>query len=80
LTLQAANLLSVCWLNALMTGVAFCGEDSNDVAAVAYDQDELAVWTGAAVAPPPPPARATSGGHSVVAAPPPAAAALQVAG
>lgn len=46
--MQAANLLSVCWVNALVTGVAFCGSGSNDLAAVAYDQDEISIWTAAA--------------------------------
>lgn len=36
--------LSVCWLNAPITGVAFCGPSFGEVAAVAYDIDELATW------------------------------------
>lgn len=42
--LQAAVLLSVCWLNAMLTGVAFCGPSCNDVAVMAYDTEELRVW------------------------------------
>jgi hypothetical protein len=41
---QAAVLLSVCWLNSMLTGVAFCGPNHNDVAVTAYDTDELRVW------------------------------------
>jgi hypothetical protein len=41
---QAAVLLSTCWLNSMLTGVAFCGPSHNDVAVAAYDTDELRVW------------------------------------
>eukprot|EP00879_Flechtneria_rotunda_P025816 GHRR01027463.1.p1 GENE.GHRR01027463.1~~GHRR01027463.1.p1 ORF type:complete len:249 (+),score=58.24 GHRR01027463.1:1131-1877(+) len=41
---KAACLLSVCKFNEVLTGVAFCGKDSDDVAVVAYDVDGLTVW------------------------------------
>jgi hypothetical protein len=41
---QAAVLLSVCWLNAILTGATFCGPDYNDVAVTAYDTEELRIW------------------------------------
>ena len=41
---QAAVLLSVCWLNAMLTGATFCGPDYNDVAVTAYDTEELRIW------------------------------------
>ncbi len=41
---QAAVLLSVCWLNAMITGATFCGPDYNDVAVAAYDTEELRIW------------------------------------
>ncbi|KAG2485514.1 hypothetical protein HYH03_015787 [Edaphochlamys debaryana] len=37
-------LLSVCWLQAMLTGVAFCGPTNDDVAVVAYDTDEVHVY------------------------------------
>jgi hypothetical protein len=37
-------LLSACELGAMLTGVAFCGEGEEDLAAVGYDVDELVVW------------------------------------
>lgn len=42
--LQAACLLSACSLNDVLTGITFCGQDNNDVAAVAYDADALVMW------------------------------------
>jgi hypothetical protein len=41
--LQAACLLSVCSLHDVLTGVAFCGDASDDIAAVAYDVEALLV-------------------------------------
>ncbi|GIL74642.1 hypothetical protein Vretimale_2281 [Volvox reticuliferus] len=41
---KASCLLSVCWLHAMLTGVAFCGPTSDDVAVVAYDTDEVHVY------------------------------------
>ncbi|PNH03422.1 hypothetical protein TSOC_010512 [Tetrabaena socialis] len=41
---KAELLLSVCWLQAALTGVAFCGPTSDDVAVVAYDTDEVHVY------------------------------------
>ncbi len=41
---QPECLLSVCWLHAMLTGVAFCGPSADDVAVVAYDTDELHVY------------------------------------
>jgi hypothetical protein len=41
---QAACLLSCCSLHDVLTGVQFCGQDNDDVAAVAYDTDALMVW------------------------------------
>jgi hypothetical protein len=45
--LQAACLLSACSLNDVLTGITFCGQDNNDVAAVAYDSDALVMWRSA---------------------------------
>jgi hypothetical protein len=44
--MQAACLMSVCSLHDVLTGVAFCGEASDDVAAVAYDVEALLLWKG----------------------------------
>jgi hypothetical protein len=41
---QVTCALSACVLNTPLTGVAFCGADCDDVAAVAYDCDELHVF------------------------------------
>lgn len=41
---QAELLLSVCWLHAALTGVAFCGPAGDDVAVVAYDTDEIHLY------------------------------------
>eukprot|EP00775_Hariotina_reticulata_P011426 gene11426-11572_t len=41
---KANCLLSTCSLHEVLTGVAFCGEAYNDVAAVAYDSDVLLMW------------------------------------
>ncbi|KAL3154103.1 WD repeat-containing protein 54, variant 2 [Trebouxia sp. C0010 RCD-2024] len=41
---QARPLLSACWNNAVLTGIAFTGPASNSIAAAAYDTDEIAVW------------------------------------
>lgn len=41
---KAAPLLSTCALNCMLTGVAFCGEGEADVAAIAYDGDDLMIW------------------------------------
>jgi len=41
---QATCLLSTCTLHELLTGVAFCGESCDDVAAVAYDSEALLIW------------------------------------
>ena len=35
---------SACWNDALLTGIAFTGR-ANDVAAAAYDTDEIRIWT-----------------------------------
>lgn len=48
LLLQAACLLSACSLHDVLTGVAFCGQDNDDVAAVAYDADALVLWRAGA--------------------------------
>lgn len=37
-------VLSVCWLHAALTGVAFCGPTSDDLAVVAYDTDEVHIY------------------------------------
>lgn len=29
----------------MVTGVAFCGEDSNGVAVAAFDTDEIKIWS-----------------------------------
>lgn len=42
--MQVACLLSTVSYNSMLTGVAFCGRDNCDVAAVAYDQDALTLW------------------------------------
>jgi hypothetical protein len=42
--LQVQNVLSRCCYNSLLTGVAFCGERSQHLAAISYDTDELHVW------------------------------------
>lgn len=42
--LQGTNLLSATWMHAAVTGVAFCGPACDEVAAVAYDTDELRVF------------------------------------
>lgn len=42
--LQVQNVLSMCCYNSQLTGVAFCGEHCNKLAAVAYDSDELHIW------------------------------------
>ena len=42
--MQVESLLSVVWDDAMVTGVAFCGEGEGSVAAVAYDVDEIRVW------------------------------------
>ncbi|EFJ46699.1 hypothetical protein VOLCADRAFT_118068 [Volvox carteri f. nagariensis] len=41
---KAECLLSVCWMHAMLTGVAFCGANSDDVAVVAYDTDEVHLY------------------------------------
>jgi len=41
---QATNLLSATWFHAAVTGLTFCGPTFDDVAAVAYDTDELRVY------------------------------------
>ncbi|PNW71180.1 hypothetical protein CHLRE_16g694402v5 [Chlamydomonas reinhardtii] len=41
---KADCLLSVCWMHAALTGVAFCGAAGDDVAVVAYDTDEVHVY------------------------------------
>ena len=41
-------LLSAAVLGSSLWGVAFCGEGGGDVAAVAYDGDDLMIWKGAA--------------------------------
>eukprot|EP00877_Chromochloris_zofingiensis_P008531 jgi/Chrzof1/3931/Cz13g13240.t1 len=41
---QVSNLFSVCCLHAALTGVAFCGKSNDDIAAVAYDTDEISIW------------------------------------
>lgn len=44
LCLQAACLHSACSLHDVLTGVAFCGDSNDDVAAVAYDTEALLLW------------------------------------
>lgn len=44
---QGECVLSVCWLSAMLTGVAFCGPTCDDVAVVAYDTDELHIYKAA---------------------------------
>jgi len=41
---KAAVLLSTVWMHATVTGVAFCGPTFDDVAAVAFDTDELQLF------------------------------------
>lgn len=41
---RVAALLSICWITCPITGVAFCGPRRDDIAAVAYDTDEIQVW------------------------------------
>ena len=41
---QARPLLSLCWNNALLTGLAFTGTGSNSIAVAAYDTDEIGIW------------------------------------
>ncbi len=41
---QTTALLSVVWMQASVAGVVFCGPTLDDVAAVAYDTDELQVY------------------------------------
>jgi hypothetical protein len=43
-----APLLSAAALGCCLTGVAFCGERDDDVAAVAVDGEELLIWRGGA--------------------------------
>lgn len=45
---KAACLMSACSLHDVLTGVTFCGEENDDVAAVAYDADALVLWRAAA--------------------------------
>jgi hypothetical protein len=40
--------MSACSLHDVLTGVAFCGQENDDVAAVAYDADALVLWRAAA--------------------------------
>lgn len=39
--LQIKPVLSKCWTNRILTGVAFCGSGFDDVAVVAYDTEEV---------------------------------------
>lgn len=41
---QVRPLLSLCWNNALLTGLVFTGTASNSIAVAAYDTDEIRVW------------------------------------
>lgn len=43
--MQVRPLLSLCWNNAVLTGIAFAGTDSNSIAVAAYDVDEIGVWS-----------------------------------
>mmetsp|Transcript_43009 Transcript_43009/g.102097 ORF Transcript_43009/g.102097 Transcript_43009/m.102097 type:complete len:240 (+) Transcript_43009:431-1150(+) len=43
---EAGPLLSKCLPSTMLTGVAFCGPDNNDVAVSAYDHTELKVFQG----------------------------------
>mmetsp|Transcript_13544 Transcript_13544/g.38522 ORF Transcript_13544/g.38522 Transcript_13544/m.38522 type:complete len:338 (+) Transcript_13544:277-1290(+) len=45
-TPEATPLLSVCWPMVMLTGVAFCGRTSDDIATVGYDHDEMRIFTG----------------------------------
>mmetsp|Transcript_28687 Transcript_28687/g.39631 ORF Transcript_28687/g.39631 Transcript_28687/m.39631 type:complete len:338 (-) Transcript_28687:136-1149(-) len=38
------NLLTLTWADSMLTGVVFCGPGSNNVAAVAYDTEQMRVW------------------------------------
>lgn len=41
---QVGCKLSACWHNAVLTGIAFTGPGSNDVAVAAYDTEQIHVW------------------------------------
>ncbi|GMH43686.1 hypothetical protein BSKO_11608 [Bryopsis sp. KO-2023] len=41
---EIAPVFSTCWPHNMMTGVAFCGKDFDDVAVVAYDTEEIVIW------------------------------------
>lgn len=43
-----APLASACELHCALTGVAFCGRGGDDVAAAAYDMEQMPVWRGLA--------------------------------
>lgn len=40
------QLMSLSWPDAMITGIAFCGRNGSNVAAVAYDVDEIRMWIG----------------------------------
>jgi hypothetical protein len=42
--LQIQPILSLCWPTVVLTGVAFCGDCSDDVAVSAYDHDEIRIY------------------------------------
>lgn len=44
LVLQASCLFSVCKRTEVFTGVVFCGDSNNDVAAVSYDTEMMHIW------------------------------------
>jgi hypothetical protein len=44
LPIQGSCVLSVCWLHAALTRVAFCGPTGDDLAVVAYDTDEVHIY------------------------------------
>lgn len=40
-SLQIKPVLSRCWVNRILTGIAFCGKGYDEVAVVAYDTEEI---------------------------------------
>jgi len=43
---QVEQVLTLSWPDAMITGVAFCGSSDANVAAVAYDVEEIRMWIG----------------------------------
>lgn len=42
--LQVSSLMSICWNNSLLTGIAFVGPANSNIAVAAYDTDEICIW------------------------------------